>query len=278
MAQNDFLQFDETQENTLTQEAYSTDVQRVGGVSSGLARSALFNKVMRQASTFVAGFGNFLAEKNINILEDLESVKTALTNLFTAKNVGVSTEVQDLLGVDNVDAVLNIVSNKTLDSYNKVNKVYKQYYTDGTMTFGFENNEGYFLQTENKTFGTSGGTINFNINIPEVARICKIVITRIIGYTVSSGWGGSWYYGYSCTCKIGEKELSVGGLSDNGSGNITVHENKPSTTLFVDLSEYAGTEQNFYFSLHDYYSKNNQANNGYGGLYSVSLVIPDLLD
>lgn len=118
MAQNDFLQFDETQENTLTQEAYSTDVQRVGGVSSGLARSALFNKVMRQASTFVAGFGNFLAEKNINILEDLESVKTALTNLFTAKNVGVSTEVQELLGADNVDKAIFSILTGRKDSIN----------------------------------------------------------------------------------------------------------------------------------------------------------------
>lgn len=106
MAQNDFLQFDENNENVLTQDAYREDEQRISGAKSGVARSSLFNKVMRQASTFVAGFGQFISEKNINVLEDLNSVKTALTNLFTAKNIGVSTEVQSLLGVDNVDDAL----------------------------------------------------------------------------------------------------------------------------------------------------------------------------
>lgn len=112
MAQNDFLQFDENNENVLTQDAYREDEQRKSGAKSGVARSSLFNKVLRQVSTFVAGFGQFISEKNINVLEDLNSVKTALTNLFTAKNVGVSTEVQTLLGVDNVDDGLKKLSNK----------------------------------------------------------------------------------------------------------------------------------------------------------------------
>lgn len=106
MAQNDFLQFDENNENVLTQDAYREDEQRISGAKSGVARSSLFNKVLRQVSTFVAGFGQFISEKNINVLEDIDSVKNALTNLFTAKNVGVSTEVQTLLGVNNVDDCL----------------------------------------------------------------------------------------------------------------------------------------------------------------------------
>lgn len=116
MAQNDFLQFDENNENVLTQDAYREDEQRISGAKSGVARSSLFNKVLRQVSTFVAGFGQFISEKNINILEDLNSVKNALTNLFTAKNIGVSTEVQTLLSANNVDDGLKSVG----DGVNKI--------------------------------------------------------------------------------------------------------------------------------------------------------------
>ena len=110
MAQNDFLQFDENNENVLTQDAYREDEQRISGAKSGVARSSLFNKVLRQVSTFVAGFGQFISEKNINILEDIDSVKNALTNLFTAKSIGVSAEVQTLLGANNVDDGLKKLS------------------------------------------------------------------------------------------------------------------------------------------------------------------------
>ena len=46
MAQNDFLQFDENNENVLTQDAYREDEQRISGAKSGVARSSLFNKVL----------------------------------------------------------------------------------------------------------------------------------------------------------------------------------------------------------------------------------------
>lgn len=116
MAQNDFLQFDENNENVLTQDAYREDEQRKSGAKSGVARSSLFNKVLRQVSTFVAGFGQFISGKNINILEDIDSVKNALTNLFTAKNVGVSIEVQSALGVIDTDSALSKIGNKLNNS------------------------------------------------------------------------------------------------------------------------------------------------------------------
>ena len=81
MAQNDFLQFDENNENVLSQDAYREDEQRISGAKTGVARSSLFNKVLRQVSTFVAGFGQFISEKNIDVLENIDSVKNALTNL-----------------------------------------------------------------------------------------------------------------------------------------------------------------------------------------------------
>ena len=63
MAANGFLVFDESRTNTLTQDEYATDSQRIGGVTSGLARSALHNKALHQVSIMVAALGQLIADK-----------------------------------------------------------------------------------------------------------------------------------------------------------------------------------------------------------------------
>lgn len=62
MAKNDFLVFDESQTNSLTQSEYETDGQRIGGVISGLARSDLHNKALHQLSIMVAALGQVIAD------------------------------------------------------------------------------------------------------------------------------------------------------------------------------------------------------------------------
>lgn len=62
MATNEFLVFDESQTNTLTQEEYASDSQRIGGVSSGMARSDLHNKVLHQVSMMAAALAQVIAD------------------------------------------------------------------------------------------------------------------------------------------------------------------------------------------------------------------------
>ena len=47
---NEFMIFDENNQNSMTNETYSTDEQRLNGVASGIARSSLYNKALRQAT------------------------------------------------------------------------------------------------------------------------------------------------------------------------------------------------------------------------------------
>lgn len=70
MAKNDFLIFDETQNNTLTQIEYAADSQRIGGVVTGLARSNLQNKVLHQVSIMVAALGQLLADQGYDVVDN----------------------------------------------------------------------------------------------------------------------------------------------------------------------------------------------------------------
>ncbi len=82
MATNEFLVFDESQTNTLTQEEYAADSQRLGGVTSGMARSDLHNKVLHQVSMMVAALAQVIADtgKDVSdqdlvlLIEQLKSV------------------------------------------------------------------------------------------------------------------------------------------------------------------------------------------------------------
>lgn len=212
MAQNDFLQFDENNENVLTQDAYREDEQRISGAKSGVARSSLFNKVMRQASTFVAGFGQFISEKNINVLEDINSVKNALTNLFTAKNIGVSTEVQELLGANNVDDGLKELSPSILikmywwkrrtskDGYagretyiGAISIVKNASYTVGT---------GYEIDVSGKFIligeSVTSGSNTINLSRPFYVKVTDTELYKITDF--SSSESSKWNYsGYSVT-------------------------------------------------------------------------------
>lgn len=50
---NEFMIFDENNQNSMTNEIYSTDEQRLNGVASGIARSSLYNKALSQNQEFL---------------------------------------------------------------------------------------------------------------------------------------------------------------------------------------------------------------------------------
>ena len=67
---NEFLIFDENNNNSMTNEAYSTDGQRLNGVESGIARSSLYNKSIRQATIIGNAIGQIISENGYNAKED----------------------------------------------------------------------------------------------------------------------------------------------------------------------------------------------------------------
>lgn len=82
---NEFLVFNENKNNTLENETYSTDKQRINGLTSGIARSNLQNKFQRNVSVMTSTIGKIISDRNLNAIEDVNELEEALK--FTFGNV-----------------------------------------------------------------------------------------------------------------------------------------------------------------------------------------------
>lgn len=75
---NNFLQFDPNATNMLNDADYTSNTQRQGGVTSGIASSTLHNKFFYQVSTMVAAWGQVISDYGQTASD------TSLANLITA--------------------------------------------------------------------------------------------------------------------------------------------------------------------------------------------------
>jgi hypothetical protein len=104
---NEFLIFDENNQNTLSNESYSIDTQRLNGVGGGIARSNLYNKAMRQATMLSFTLGQIISENDGNATENAQELKESIKNkVLNSQYIGVSNEVNSKLSVNNVDKAL----------------------------------------------------------------------------------------------------------------------------------------------------------------------------
>ena len=69
MATNGFKIFDENNQNSISDADYSSDNQRLNGFTSGVARSDVFNKSLRQSTVIAAAIGQVLADKGYNVTD-----------------------------------------------------------------------------------------------------------------------------------------------------------------------------------------------------------------
>ena len=69
MATNGFKIFDENNQNSITDSDYANNSQRQNGFVSGVARSDVFNKSLRQATVMSAAIGKVLADKGYNVTD-----------------------------------------------------------------------------------------------------------------------------------------------------------------------------------------------------------------
>lgn len=80
---NQFLVFNETATNCISQELYDVDPERIDGVARGRARSDLYNKAMRQATIMAHALGEMINDNGENAMED-GTLKSSLTNAIRA--------------------------------------------------------------------------------------------------------------------------------------------------------------------------------------------------
>ena len=101
---NDFLVFNEDQENILDQTEYENHAQRLVGVRGGIADSRLHNKLYRQLSAMTAALGEIIKNKDMVASDD--DIPSLVQNL---QNALVSSEAV-YLSYDNSTTGLNAIN------------------------------------------------------------------------------------------------------------------------------------------------------------------------
>ena len=86
MATNEILPFSQTDTgaNLLTQAEYASDAQRPTGNQSGIARSKLINKVLKQTSLISAAVAKFMADNQANNVVDTATVDNLALWLYSS--------------------------------------------------------------------------------------------------------------------------------------------------------------------------------------------------
>jgi hypothetical protein len=106
-----FLQFDSTKTNILSDNDYAGSTAQLNGVSSGVAVSQLHNKIFYQASTFITAFSTVFANLGYTVSDsNINYLGTILANVIAInQSGGINAKNQQinntLAGVSSGDAV-----------------------------------------------------------------------------------------------------------------------------------------------------------------------------
>lgn len=89
MATSNILVFNENQNNTMSDATYKTDSQRLNGLTSGIAKSSLLNKVMNQTSIVCAAIGNLMSYYGYDCLDtNLDKLTTDMISFWQDGIIG----------------------------------------------------------------------------------------------------------------------------------------------------------------------------------------------
>ncbi len=89
MAINNILPFDLNETNMLSDNAYTSDTQRLNGVTSGIARSNLLNKVLHQVSVVCSSIGDLMSEYGYDCLDtNTDDLTNNMVSFWQNKVIG----------------------------------------------------------------------------------------------------------------------------------------------------------------------------------------------
>lgn len=156
---NQFLVFDEENVNTLSQELYDLDQERINGVSRGRARSDLFNKVMRQCSLMANAIGAMIEDFG-GMATETSALKSQIIDCF---NSIVSTYVSDNVHNDNLrgNETITFANNKINVNYGAGGKQITEFGTGSVTTKNYDN-QNVLFETITTTFNANGSiSVNY---------------------------------------------------------------------------------------------------------------------
>jgi hypothetical protein len=111
-----FLQFDPPATNALNDAAYTASSLRAGGFPlNALVPSNLINKTLYQVSTFVAAFGQMMANKGFVVSDaNLATLVAVLANVITTADAAVSGQTVPFSPTPVFNAALGAIMDMTL--------------------------------------------------------------------------------------------------------------------------------------------------------------------
>lgn len=134
MAANNIKIFDQNKANMLTDEAYSSNVQRINGVQQGLASSQLQNKTLYQVSLVAYAIGQMMQANGLDA-NDADAVSTFANNMsqtIMQKVLDKANSDEAIAGTDNTKFITPATLKASIGSYtgkNLKNNDFRSYTT-----------------------------------------------------------------------------------------------------------------------------------------------------
>ncbi|EHL08965.1 hypothetical protein HMPREF0322_00388 [Desulfitobacterium hafniense DP7] len=111
---SNFKVFNEQFQNVMTDEEYATEAQRTGGLTDGIAKTRMHNKLFRQTSIMAAAIAQHMANKGHTVTdEDLPALVSAVSDAFSGISQEEFDDLADAVGDNAADLAAHKAENAT---------------------------------------------------------------------------------------------------------------------------------------------------------------------
>lgn len=230
MAVNNIKIFDQNKSNMLTDEAYSSNVQRINGVQQGIASSQLQNKTLYQVSLVAYAIGQMMQANGLDA-NDADAVSTFANNMsqtIMQKVLDKANSAEAIAGTNNTKFITPSTLKAAVGSYtgkNLKNNDFRNYTTVLEAanaaapggTFFATNVPDPLYNADDRPFGVSAEFQYLVLCDADNAR--KTVLAFNFNYSNSNVWysrniwQGNWN---DSQWKINAESMTAAGIAANG--------------------------------------------------------------
>ena len=200
---HNFLQFDPTKNNMMSDAGYNASNYRKNGAQAGVAPAPVHNKLFYQSSTFITAFAQMMLAKGYTLSDaDMTALTTVLSNLMTTADMTPYALVTQLEGYIAKASVIIKIDNAFIlpAEFYKTVEANKSTAIQFTLPLFSDVPNGAWVKIKNIGAGllTLNATIDGSVN-PTLAQHDEITVFsdgtalrgRVISGSSASDWGSS---------------------------------------------------------------------------------------